>query len=58
MRLTLRVLGLDLIDLAIETDAPVYVSEDDSPGDCTTYPIGFSTPDPTPHEIACPDRDL
>lgn len=58
MRLTLRVLGLDLIDLAIDTDAAAEVYETDDQGSCTSYPVGFATPDPTPYEYDMPDRDL
>lgn len=60
MDLIIRFLGLEILTLHASTDAPIVECghEDESPGDCTTYPIGFTTPDPTPHEIACPDRDL
>lgn len=32
------------------------VDEDDSPGDCTTYPVGFYVPE-VPADVVVPDRD-
>lgn len=55
MRLTLRFLGLDLLDLNVDTDAACAPASDD-PGDCTTYPVGFTMPDPAPYELDCPER--
>ena len=42
MRLALTLLGLDLFSLEITTDP-----QDQSPGDCTTYPVsvGFTLPE-------------
>ncbi|GAB3776725.1 hypothetical protein FB382_004377 [Nocardioides ginsengisegetis] len=57
MRFTLRFLGLDLIDFAIETAAETVYESDDQ-GSCTTYPIGFTQPEPAPLDYDCPDRDL
>ena len=46
MRMTLRLLGLDLLDLTIETDAA-----DDEPGDCTTIATGFARTEAPPLEV-------
>ena len=50
MRLTLRLLGLDMLDLSIETDA-----ESDDPGDSTTSAVGFTVPEPPPLEAVLPE---
>lgn len=50
MRLTLRLMGLDVLDLNVETDGA-----SDEPGDCTTYPVGYALPTP-PEEFQVPDR--
>lgn len=53
MRLTLRALGLTLLDLSINEDE--YA--DDDPGSITTYPVGFVAPhgDQRWSEVECPD---
>lgn len=40
MRLTVRCLGLDLLDIEINTDSPS--PEPDCLGDVTSYPVGFT----------------
>lgn len=60
MRLTIRLLGLDLLDVEVNADAPSSALEDqgaDNPGDCTSYPMGFTAHMPKPHEAETPDRD-
>lgn len=52
MRMSVRLLGLDLFEFSIETDAP----EGRDPGDCTTNAVGFSLPE-VPCEYPVPDRD-
>lgn len=48
MRLSITLLGLDLFTVELETTAAeVY---DESPGDCTTYPIGFTAAHEIPDE--------
>lgn len=54
MRLTIRLLGLDLLDVEVTTTDD---SNDDGPGDCTTQPIGFTAHMERPHEVETPDRD-
>ncbi len=51
MRLTLRLMGLDVLDIAVDTDTTPPPSCD--PGDCTTYPVGFTAP---AEEYQVPDR--
>ena len=51
MRMTLRILGLDLLDLSIETEA----AADEDPGDCTTSAVGFTKPEVAPLEVVMPD---
>lgn len=56
MRLTIRILGIELIDLEItQPDAGPSPTQD--PGDCTTYPVGFVARMDRPHEMDTPDRD-
>lgn len=43
MRLAITFLGLDLLSIDVTTDTDTDNGTD--PGDCTTYPIGF-TPSP------------
>jgi hypothetical protein len=51
VRITVRVLGLDVLDLTIETDGDPATS----PGDVTTAPVGFALTE-APAEVAMPDR--
>lgn len=53
MRLTLRLLGLDILDFTLDTDNP----SGDDPGDCTTSPVGFALPE-QPAEYPMPNRDM
>lgn len=63
MRLTVRLLGLDLLDLELVTDSPAYeADEDDHSRDLsggTTYAsaMGFTAHMDKPHEVDTPDRD-
>ena len=63
MRLTVRILGLDLLDLELVTDSPTYeTGEDDCSRDLsggTTYasPMGFTARMEKPHEVDTPDRN-
>lgn len=50
MRLTLRLLGLDVLDLELTTDAPA----DASPGDSTASAVGFTLPE-APLDVTMPD---
>lgn len=51
MRLAITLLGLDLFTIELETAAAeCYEAVDDSPGDCTTYPIGFTAAHEIPDE--------
>lgn len=40
MRITLRVLGLEMLDLSITTDD--QGQDIDEPGDCLSSPVGFT----------------
>lgn len=51
MRLTIRLLGTEVLHVTTDCD------EDNAPGDCTTYPIGFVARMEKPHEVDTPDRD-
>ena len=51
MRLTLRPLGLDVLDLSIETDSP----SGDDPGDSTASAVGFTLPETPPLDVTMPD---
>lgn len=51
MNLTIRLLGCEVLHVSTEADS------DDSPGDVTTQPIGF-TADDTAQPIREPGRDL
>lgn len=55
MRLTVRLLGLDLLDVEVTTDTAAM--DGDERGDCTTTPMGFTAHMPKPHEVETPDRD-
>lgn len=63
MRLVVRFLGLDLLDIELVTDsAPYEVAEDDHSRDLsggTTYasPMGFTARYETPLEVETPNRD-
>lgn len=65
MRLTLRVLGLDIVDLELTTEPTspgLETAEDDFSRDLsggTTYasPMGFTAHMERPHEVETPDRD-
>lgn len=63
MRLTVRLLGLDLLDLELVTDSPAYeADEDDHSRDLsggTTYAsaMRFTAHMDKPHEVDTPDRD-
>lgn len=58
MELHIRILGLDLLALSLTTEQTVFeaASEDESPGDCTTYPIGFTGTSDVP-DMAGPYRE-
>lgn len=51
MHIALRVFGLDLLDLTIETDA----AESDEPGDSTTSAVGFMRTEVPPLDVTMPD---
>ena len=63
MRLVIRLLGLDLLDLELVTESPAYeTGEDDcsrdlSGGTTSAYPMGFTAHMDRPHEVDTPDRD-
>lgn len=63
MRLIVRFLGLDLLDLELVTEsAPYEAAEEDCSRDLsggTTYasPMGFTAHMDKPHEVETPDRD-
>lgn len=63
MRLVVRFLGLDLLDLELVTDsAPYETAEDDCSRDLsggTTFAtgMGFTAHMERPHEVETPDRD-
>ena len=56
MHLSLRLLGLDVLDVTIDTDSPSLEPER-GPGDCTTYPVGFTQPDRQPIREVGRDTD-
>lgn len=53
MRIRLRILGLDVIDLDLSTGATF---EEEHEGDDTGYLMGFSAPTVVPSLIEMPDR--
>lgn len=53
--LALHLFGHEVMVLQIGNAEHVEI-EDDSPGDCTTYPVGFCRPE-MPDEVGLPDRD-
>ncbi|WP_207009750.1 hypothetical protein [Nocardioides aromaticivorans] len=55
MILALHLFGHEVIVLQIGNVSGDTDHEDDSPGDCTTYPIGFCQPE-IPDEVGLPDR--
>lgn len=64
MRLVVRLLGLELLDLELVTDSAAYEATEDD--DCardlsggTTFatPLGFTAHMERPHEVETPDRD-
>ena len=57
VRLILRILGQDLIDVELHRHGADASSPAPDRGDCTTYPIGFVAHMDKPHEIDTPDRD-
>lgn len=63
MRLVVRILGLDLLDIELVTDSPAYepdepdFSRDLSGGTTSAYPMGFTARMERPHEVDTPDRD-
>ena len=61
MRLTIRFLGLDLLDVDLSTDSsspePDDTSRDLSGGTTGAMPMGFVARMDKPHEIDTPDRD-
>lgn len=62
MRLIVRLLGLDLLDVELVTSAPCEEAEDDCSRDLsggTTHasPMGFTAHMDKPHEVETPDRD-
>ena len=54
MRLTIRVLGVTLLDLTLNEDE---ADETDDGGSITAYPVGFTAPhgDQRWSEVECPD---
>lgn len=52
MRLVIRVLGLDLLDIDMTTEVAT-----DEPGETTAYPIGFAAPPLVPLDLDMPDRE-
>lgn len=63
MRLIVRFLGLDLLDLELVTDSPAYEADEDdcsrdlSGGTTFATPLGFTAHMDKPHEVETPDRD-
>jgi len=62
MRLTVRLLGLDLLDVELSTDATSPAPDDDcsrdlSGGTTAAMPMGFTAHMERPHEMDTPDRD-
>lgn len=56
MILALHLFGHEVMVLQIGNIEAEVAVEDDSPGDCTTYPVGFCLPE-MPDEVGLPDRD-
>lgn len=59
MRLTIRLLGLDLLDVELSTDSPSPEPDDtsrDDRGSWTSYPMGFVSQMDKPHEMDMPER--
>lgn len=59
MRLSVTLLGLDLFSVEISTDddtATEGYDDGTDPGDCTTYPLGFTAAHDQPDEIGLPQR--
>lgn len=61
MRLTIRLLGLDLLDVEMSTDSPSPEPDDTardlSGGTTAATPISFLSHMDRPHEVDVPDRD-
>jgi hypothetical protein len=51
MHVALRLFGLDLLDLTIETDPP----ESNEPGDSTANAVGFMRTEVPPLDVTMPD---
>ena len=57
MRLAVTFLGLDLFSVELSTDATSPAADEyESPGDCTTYPVGFAHAYDQPDQVGLPDR--
>lgn len=52
MRLTIRLLGIEVFHVSTDKDEP-----DAERGDCTTYPIGFTAPPEAPALYDPPYRE-
>lgn len=63
MRLIVRFLGLDLLDLELVTDSPAYEADEEdrsrdlSGGTTFATGMGFTAHMERPHEVETPDRD-
>lgn len=62
MRVTIRLLGLDLLDVELSTDPSSPGPDDDtardmSGGTLAATPMGFVAHMDRPHEVDTPDRD-
>lgn len=55
--LALHLFGHEVIVLQIGHPSHDTDHEDESPGDCTTYPVGFTARPELPDEVGLPDRD-
>lgn len=55
MRLALRFLGVELFSVELTGDEIEYVA--DEPGDCVSFPIGFTASFEMPDEVGLPNRD-
>ena len=56
MRLAIRFLGLSPLEVSIETDAITYEEASDEPGDCLTFPMGFTAQHDEPDPCSTPVR--
>lgn len=56
MILALHLFGREVMVLQVGREGAEVDVENEEPGECTTYPVGFTRPE-IPDEVGLPDRD-